>query len=416
MSVNKLTVLLLILTGLYACLEPFNATVGNKASSYLVVEGLISNNNVAHTIKLTRSVANIDKKGKPVTGAFVVIEDDLGTNVVLTETDSGRYVTDTCNFRGVPGRTYTLYIRTNNGREYRSSPCLMKPSSRIDSIFFRPGNDYSYETTGQYNGVGLYVSGNANSDNINYLRWSYKEDWKFSVRFQPFEVPTPDGEWEAFSSNVYCWKSATSSDVMLYSFENQSGRSVIDKELYFIPAMESDRLGMRYSTLVEQYSISKEEYEFWRKMKQQSSGVGSIFGEQPFSIHGNIKNINDPSENVLGYFQVAGYASERLYIDYSDVAHYRIRVKDYFAGCMVDSMLLKELNKEALENGTPTYKNMYDLYDRLVLSDNSSYELAYIIFDETGLNALGLALSNLRCTDCTFSGEKEPPGFWEEKY
>ena len=109
----KLIVVLFVFIGLYSCIEPFNATVGDRASSLLVVDGLISNNNTAHSVTLTRSVANIDEKVIPVIDALVIIEDDLGIKTVLTEIDSGRYETDTCNFQGVPGRTYTLYIRTN---------------------------------------------------------------------------------------------------------------------------------------------------------------------------------------------------------------------------------------------------------------------------------------------------------------
>ena len=411
----KLIVVLFVFIGLYSCIEPFNATVGDRASSLLVVDGLISNNNTAHSVTLTRSVANIDEKVIPVIDALVIIEDDLGIKTVLTEIDSGRYETDTYNFQGVPGRTYTLYIRTKKGEEYLSTPCLMKPSSFIDSVFIIPGKDLSTETTRQYNGIGVYVSGNVNSDEIKYLRWSYKEDWKFSVPFYPDEIPSPGGGWEPYTSNKDCWKSAVSTNVELYSFNNQTGKNVIGKKLYFINSQESDRLISRYSTLIEQYSISKEEYEFWGKLKQSASGVGNIFGEQPFSITGNIKNINNPDEDVLGYFQVAGYTSKRIYIGYLQMYNLRLPIKNFFNNCAVDSFLIKDLNKKATEQGTPLYKNMYDIYNRFVLNKGSFYELAYPVYDESGLRIIGLGLSSPQCTDCSLSGEIEPPDFWEEK-
>jgi hypothetical protein len=412
----KLVVILLVFIGLYSCLEPFDATVGDNASSILVVDGLISNKNAAHSVKLTRSVANIDEHVFPVTDALVIIEDDLGLKTALAEIDSGRYETDTCNFHGVPGRIYTLYIKTKEGEEYRSTPCLMKPSSHIDSVFIVPGKDLSSETDRQYNGVAVYVSGNVTSDEIKYLRWSYKEDWKFSVPFYPDEVPSPDGGWEEYSSNKDCWKSAISSNVLLYSFNDQTGKSIIGKELYFLNSQTSDRLINRYSTLIEQYSISKEEYEFWRKLEQSTTGVGNIFGEQPFSITGNIKNINNPDEDVLGYFQVAGYTSERIYIDYSQIYDLRLPIKNSFHACQVDSFLIKELNKIAIESGTPIFKNMYDIYNRFVLNEGSFYRLAYPIYNESGIVVIGLGLSTQQCTDCSLSGDTEKPDYWKDEY
>ncbi len=408
--------ILLFLFFLTSCLEPFNATVGDRASSLLVVNGLITNENESHSVILTRSVANINQPVLPVTDALVIIEDDLGATVALAEADSGRYVTDTCNFRGVPGRTYTLYIKTKEGKEYRSKPCLMLPSSEIDSVYYVPGKDLSTETDRQYNGIGLYVSGGVNADEIKYLRWSYKEDWKFSVPYYYDEIPEPGGGWEPCNSNRYCWKSNLSSEVDVYSFNNQSGKKVVGKELYFINTQKSDRLVDRYSTLIVQYSISKEEYEFWRKLDQSATGVGNIFGEQPFSITGNIKNINDPDEDVLGYFQVAGYTSKRLYIDSREMYELRLPIKSSFATCGVDSFLIAELNETAIEEGTPLFRNMYDIYNRFVLQKPGVYELAYPINDGTGIRIIGLGLSTPQCVNCALSGVSEPPPFWEEKY
>ena len=412
----KLVVILLVFIGFYSCLEPFNATVGDNASGLLVVDGLISNKNTSHSVKLTRSVANIDQHVIPVTDALVVIEDDLGFKTALTEIDSGKYETDTCNFQGIPGKIYTLYVRTKEGEEYRSTPCLMKPSSHIDSIFIVPGKDLSTETDRQYNGIGIYVSGNVTSDEIKYLRWSYKEDWKFSVPFYPDEIPSSEGGWEPYISNRDCWKSAVSSNVLLYSFNDQTGQNIIGKKLYFLNSQTSDRLVSRYSTLIEQYSISKEEYEFWRKLEQSTSGVGNIFGEQPFSITGNMKNINNSDEDVLGYFQVAGYTSKRIYISYREMYNLRLPIKNSFNNCQVDSFILKDLNKLALENGTPQFKNMYDIYNRFVLNDGSFYELAYSIYDASGITVIGLGLSSERCTDCSLSGDTEKPDYWKDEY
>ncbi|GEM_PF-128964 len=416
MKLTKLIILFFLIVGLNSCIEPFSATVGNKASGLLVVDGLITNENVVHTVKLSRSLANIDEEPVAVTNARVVIVDDLGTSAVLTEKEPGIYVTDTGSFCGVPGRTYTLYISTIEGKEYRSTPCLMEPSSEIDSIFFKPGKDLNSETDREYNGIGIYVNGNAGAEEINYLRWSFREDWKFGVPYYPYEIPTPEGGWEPYDANRYCWKSAVSGSIDLYSFENQSGKKVVGKELCFINSQTSDRLSKRYRIIVSQFSISKEEYEFWRKLEKSDSGGGTFFGEQPFSISGNIMNINDPNEDVLGYFQVAGYSSKTLYINRSQLYDWRLPIKNCFASCKVDTFLLADLNKIAIEQGFPVFINMYDIYERFVLKRGDTYQLAYPVYGDFGINAIGLGLTKPRCADCSLSGEKEPPPFWVDEY
>ncbi len=88
-------------------------------------------------------------------------------------------------------------------------------------------------------------------------------------------------------------------------------------------------------------------------------------------------------------------------------------ISNSFSRCEVDSFLIVELNELADEQGTPRFRNMYDIYEKFVLSGDYGYELAYKITE--GIAVIGLGFSTARCTDCSLSGEVEPPAFWEEK-
>jgi hypothetical protein len=94
----------------------------------------------------------------------------------------------------------------------------------------------------------------------------------------------------------------------------------------------------------------------------------------------------------------------------------RLPLKNEFFTCSVDSFLIKELNKIAIEQGTPLFRNMYDIYDRFVLQNPGDYDLTYPIYDETGMKVIGLGLSTPHCVDCALSGSPEAPPFWEERY
>jgi len=66
-------------------------------------------------------------------------------------------------------------------------------------------------------------------------------------------------------------------------YSNYSGQAApIKKEpVNFIATDQSDRLLIQYSILVSQYSISKEEYDFWNNLKQVNESGGDIFAKQP---------------------------------------------------------------------------------------------------------------------------------------
>ncbi len=412
MKLWRYYILLFILFILSSCLEPYNATVGNQSTSLLVVDGLISNEDAPHFVKLTRTLSNIDQEVVAETKAFVAFEDQNGIQYQLTETDDGVYRIESDVFTGVPGNSYHVYIKTKNGKRYTSDPIVLLEPTEIDDVYYVPEKNSAGESDGKYNGLGIYVSGHSNSDEVDYLRWSYEEDWKFQVPFSPIEIPNPDNSWSPNEQKKYCFKSSKSGKIQIQSFKNQTNKEVLAKELYFILSEETDKLLLRYSTNIKQYSISKEEYDFWNKLDQTNPGETNIFGEQPFTISGNVKSVDDPNETVLGFVQVAGCTSKRIYVDYSEIRDLRLPMKDGFLSCGYDSLMLEELNVGSDPND-PAFENIFAIYDHYVLSGDYNYDLAFPIFQgPLSQKVVGLALSTKQCTDCTLVGELTPPAFW----
>lgn len=390
---------------LHTCIEPIPATVGDNSNALLVVDALISNEYSNYQVYLSRSIANINEDVIPESGATVTIEDDQGFVAEFLETETGLYESNRNLFQGHPGRTYTLNIRTKSGNVYVSDPGIMKVPSSIDSIYYVPGN-HPDSVQNSYTGLRIYVDGHVGDDDIEYLRWTYNEDWKFAIPFgNNLEIPTPDGGWEPVESKKYCWKSDVSHDINVLAFGNQSEKIIKDKELFFIDSENSDKLVLRYSALVKQYSISKEEYEFWKKLEDSNTNVGNIFGEQPFTIRGNIRNIDNPDERVLGYFSVGGCASKRIYIDNAEIREYRLPIDDYYNTCSYDSLMFNVLNM-----------NAYEVYEEYVLNDFYNYDFAFAILPAGSMSTtpIGLAVSTPQCCDCSLQGDLNAPDFWEE--
>jgi hypothetical protein len=74
-----------------------------------------------------------------------------------------------------------------------------------------------------------------------------------------------------------------------------------------------------YSINVKQYTWTKEGYEFLEKMKKNTEVTGSVFDPQPSELKGNIRNVSDPTEPVIGFFNICNIEQKRFWIKNSDV-------------------------------------------------------------------------------------------------
>ena len=88
---------------------------------------------------------------------------------------------------------------------------------------------------------------------------------------------------------------------------------VVDKPLFFLRG-DNKFLSYRYHLRTRQLSVSKSTYEFWEGVRQQSATTTSLYNVQPYLIRGNVRNVDDELEAVLGYFTVAGEAQHELYL------------------------------------------------------------------------------------------------------
>ena len=107
---------------LVSCYKPYNANIdANK--KILVVDGLITNENTSYQIRLSYALPfDSSGTGLPANASSVSITDDEGNYYAFNEMGNGYYMSDSFQFRGKPGSTYTLHINTVDGERYESDP------------------------------------------------------------------------------------------------------------------------------------------------------------------------------------------------------------------------------------------------------------------------------------------------------
>ena len=398
----KSIIILVAVFILCTCIDPYSPKLG-AYQALLVIDGLITDANTSYTVKLSKTFKEQNSIPLTVTDATVYITDNAGNSNYFINKGKGIYKTDSIQFEGVIGRTYILHVSTNEGNEYESKPCLMQSVPDIDNVYFAKDQELTNNGTQSQEGIRIFLDSKTAEGSQNY-RWTFEETWKF-------KVPTPKKFDYINDSTIvpvdvikeYCWKSRISNEILVYS--NYSGEAVpVKKEpIYFIGTDQSDRLLIKYSILVKQYSISKEEFDFWNNMRQIDASGGNIFAKQPFSVSSNLYNINNSSEQVLGYFQVSAVKEKREEISFSDIGNLNLPVYHY--PCARIEMAPKDYPWPPY-SAPLTWDDLYEMYT------TSGYAFCEPIYNPGTFVLQKMVFSLPLCANCELTGSVKKPDFW----
>jgi hypothetical protein len=69
-----------------------------------------------------------------------------------------------------------------------------------------------------------------------------------------------------------------------------------------------------YFVQVRLRSLTESAYQFWRTVSEQINNSGGIFDKPPITIKGNVFNVDNPDEQVLGFFGVSSIYETQMYI------------------------------------------------------------------------------------------------------
>lgn len=313
--IKKIITIILLFFSITSCVEKYFPLL-DKYECALVVDGMLTNGIDPVYIKLSYSSPINDQKLIPACGGKLYITDENQMEISLFESEPGTYKTMDSIFRGQVGNSYQLHINMPDGKKYLSEICRLTTPSPIDSVYGLKEIHNDEISNKTLFGIQYYIDNH--SPNINdtcYYLWRLSQTFKYEAaytldyiwegEFIPF--PNPD-------SLQTCWYTEQIKDNFVFS-TNYFGITTIKKFPLKYVSTESKCLSTRYSLLVKQLSISKDVFDFYITLEQQNSEQGEFYSEQPIQVRGNVYNITDSEEPVLGYFIVAGISEKRIYTD-----------------------------------------------------------------------------------------------------
>jgi len=390
MMMSKLAYILLIAVAVMigACSTPLVIPTTQFNSNLLVVEGLINVGSDSTIITLSRTVLVSAKTTlKPETKATITVENASATVATLNELGNGIYASKGLNLDNT--KQYRLRIKTSNGKMYVSDLTDVKVTPPIDSI------GYNFKSPG----LQIYANTHDATNNSRYYMYTYRETWQFHTPYYtPYISDGTNLNLRTPAQDIYtCFATDTTTDIFLNSTETLSQDLVYQLPIVAIDSA-SEKVQIKYSILLQQVALTKDAYTFWQNLKKNTEQLGGIFAAQPTGNLGNIHNIADATEPVIGYISAGTIQRKRIYITRAQVPQ-SWRVFDPY-GCV---------SMESLFNpGSPP--SVPDTKAAVIDLPVHGYATAPIY---GGTNIIGYDFAFAVCADCTLRGTKTQPSFWK---
>jgi hypothetical protein len=281
---------------LMSCLDKIDVPL-RQETKQMVVEGLLTNDPKFQLLRISQTTTFGNANSiEPLKGAYVEIRSSLSETVVMraSPNEIGLYKPEDPNWVGKAGVAYSIFIKLPDGRTFQSAPQKMPQAVAIENIDanFVEGGSPGFETS---------VSFKDPSDTENFYRWNATG---FHIR-KSKGVPT------GFGNSVCCdrcWVLKEERAVNIFSDALVNGNLVKNRPVYLSPFYVIGK----HLIEIQQFTISRETYQFWNRYKDQQQRTGSIFDPLPAALTGNVVNITDSQDIALGYFEVSAIARKRI--------------------------------------------------------------------------------------------------------
>ena len=308
-------IILLILFGLFGCIEPFQLPISNQASRKYIVSGQLTDQEGYQYVTVSLASRIDNPQYIPLNDCIITILDDEDNSYPLEEYEEGKYRVWMGAEYLKQGTSYQLNILTPAGVEIVSDFDEMPSCPEVDSIYYKKEDILTNDPDKPLQGIQFYIDVDVSDTENNYYRWKIEETWEYHTVYpiewyydgQFHQVYPPD-----YSRNV-CWSTTEIENIYTLTVENIGDNTYTGLPLHFVDNHTS-RLAYGYSILVKQFALNEAAYVYWDQMRLNSSSEASLYEKQPISIKGNLNSPTNPEVQILGFFGVTSMKSKRIFV------------------------------------------------------------------------------------------------------
>ncbi len=308
---------LAFIPALNSCIEPYDPGIEEETDMIAIDASLIKGQDL-QTVVISEVSPLIYPQYFTVKGCEVIVKDDLDNSFVYNENQDGTYSLAIPDEQLVLNRKYKLEITTPSGEKYESAFEKLYGGAPVDTIYYEIQEKFDKFEEKNLLGLQLYLDIKAPDTVSRYYRWNLAETYEYTsvapVSFyftDDVDVPIvyPADKNEVFR----CWKT---NDIQSLFLSNTVNLTLNEKKripLNYVTTA-SDKLEIKYSLFVRQYTLNEGAYYYWLENKNATQESGGLYTQQPGKPVSNIFNVNDSTEEILGYFWVSHSTDKRIFI------------------------------------------------------------------------------------------------------
>jgi Domain of unknown function (DUF4249) len=317
-----------------SCVYDLGDYTPTTIQSFLTFEAEVSNINTVQKVSLFYSAKGLTNStvSEPINDAKVYVKNQNGKIFNYQLSRFGIYESV---YTGIVGDSYQLFIELKNGNKYESNSQKIPPVTNIDKIYSVPTLKDNLPLTSSYRGGYDVFVDFLDKPEKNYYRWKWKhyERLKFCL-YCKYGINRDDEICNRSDDNAAlsvqsadlpfryncggaCWNLNENQNIDLLDDALLNDQLIQKKNVCRVPYVIKSVFPVnRYYLMVEQQSLPLETYTAFKTIATQTEGTGTLFDVpvlNRFSI--NLKNINNPSEKILGVFDVHSTTRKLIYVD-----------------------------------------------------------------------------------------------------
>jgi hypothetical protein len=331
---------------LSACVEQIDFDVPS-AEFQTVVEGMISDGPGPYTVKISKGISlDADSVYRlPMSDAKVKLYDDEGNVEDFKEANPGEYKTSRF-IQGRIGHAYHIVIETEDGKIFESEPDHLKPVGEIENIRYEFEARTIVKPYGEVeaNVFNIFVDANGGVGDDNFVRWVFTGTYKvvttpelhetWNPPYTPYKNPPPCSGYRLIGGPIgsgglleqfgdctccTCWANHFESIPQLSDVQLVSNNQFKNIKVGEVP-VNSVTFYDKYMIEVEQMSLTRKAFDFFRLVRVQKEAAASLFQPPSGEIKGNINSVNS-NQSVVGFFWSSSVKKKTIFIHRSDVPY-----------------------------------------------------------------------------------------------
>jgi Domain of unknown function (DUF4249) len=273
----------------------------------LIVDGNINTDPGPYSVQLSYSLPYTETVVNPaIGGAQVTLTEVGGISLPMQETRQGIYKTDSTAIVGQTGKSYFITIRLSNGFTYKSKPEKIAAPVPIDTYSVKYVRNFKNPTP-----FSLTVRLKDPIEKDNYYRWKWTH---YEKLVYCLVRRSKDDLGKRYVTRSLCcedcWEISKCAGCIEIASDGLTNGKYIEKTVAQIPFESREP----YFIILEQHSLTRENYNFWNLVSSQVNNSGGIFDKAPAQVQGNLYNVADSTEQVLGYFAAIGITQKPIYV------------------------------------------------------------------------------------------------------